>query len=109
MPAPDQLVGDLVLAVADETLPACIEVDQYDGSTFAAHDSGELFEELRIRLVDPDVDLAATGQPDAQRQVVGDSVGQQARPASREDLAGSLDDLALDAAAGHGTGELALL
>src|SRR5207237_191421 len=45
VPAPDQLVRDLVLAVANEALCACIEVDQSNGATFATHDPGELFEE----------------------------------------------------------------
>src|SRR5919201_541442 len=103
----DQLVGDVVFPFEHEPLASVLEVDEEDRPPVFAGDVGDTAEEVRIGLVDPDVDLAAAGQADAEREVVRDPIREQAGCAARQHLAGRLDDLALDAATGHRAGELA--
>ena len=105
----DQLVRDVILALGHEALGPVVEVDEVDRPSLLAGDFGQPGEELRIRLVHPDVDLAAAGKPDRQREIVGDPVGEQPRLAAGEHLPGRLDDLALDATPRDGAGELAAL
>ena len=62
---------------------------------------------LRVdELLDEDVDLAAAGQADPERHLVGDPVGEQPRRTALEDLLRREDDVALDAAAGDGALEV---
>ena len=56
-------------------------------------------------LLDEDVDLAAAGQADPERHLVGDPVREQPRRAAGEYLLRGEDDVALDAAAGDGARE----
>src|SRR5918995_4236328 len=63
----------------------------------------------RLVALHVDVDLAAARQPDVPRLLVGDAEVQQPRSAAAEHFLGDLDDRALDTAAGHGAGDLAVL
>src|ERR671931_107321 len=92
--------------IVRQPIASVLEVDEEDRPPVLAGDVGDAAEEVRIGLVDPDVDLAAAGQADAEREVVRDPVREQATFAARQHLAGRLDDLALDAATGHRAGEL---
>ena len=56
--------------------------------------------ELGIGLLDPDVDLAAAGEPDLPGLAVGDAVVDAAGDLAGEDVLRPLDDVGLDAAAG---------
>ena len=107
MTGADQVVGDVVVTVRHEPLAAVVEIDEEHGAALLARDVGELLQELGVGLVDPDVDLAAARQADAERLVVGDAVGEEPRLAAGKDLAGRLDDLALDTSAGDGSSQLA--
>ena len=73
----DQLVPLLVLAVENEPLHAALEVGEHDRAGVPANDVGQALEQLGIRFVDPDVDLAAAGEADTQREVVRDPVRQE--------------------------------
>src|SRR5207245_6551235 len=107
--AADQLVGAFLFAVEDEPLRTVLEIGEDDRAAVVADDLFQPHEQRRIGLVDPDVDLTATRQPDAQREIVGDSVGEQLRLAAAQNLARCLVHLVLDAAAGDGARELAAL
>src|SRR5439155_21547444 len=75
--AADQLVGALLFAVEDESLRTVLEIGEDDRAAVVTDDLRQLFEQRGIGLVDPDVDLATARQPDAQREIIGDSVGEQ--------------------------------
>ena len=107
MPGADELVGDVLVALQDEPLGTVVEVDEMDCATFVTSDGGEPFQQLGIRLVDPDVDLPTAGQPDAERKVVRDPKCEQPRLATGEHLPCRLDDLAFDTTSGDGTCQLA--
>src|ERR1044072_3438392 len=63
----------------------------------------------RVVPLDPDIDLAAAWQAHVERHVVGDAERQELRIVAVDDAVGDLDDGALDAAAGHHAGDLALV
>ena len=109
VPTADQLVGHRFVAVVDESLGAVVEIDEIDRAPLAPRDLRELRQDRVVGLRDPDVDLASARQADAQRQVVGDSIGQQPWLAAGEHLARRFDDLALDAAARNRACELTCL
>src|SRR3954465_7028017 len=78
--------------------------------TLAGDDRQRHIRPLRLReLLDEDVDLTAARKADPKRHLVRDSVGDEARLAACEHLLCSKDDVALDAAARDGAGELAAL
>ena len=106
MTATDQLVCLRVLAVGEQPLRSVLEIGEHDRAGVVADDCGEPLEQRGIRLVDPDVDLAAAREPDAERQVVRDPVREEARLAAAQDLARSFVDLILDTTSGNGSGEL---
>ena len=58
-------------------------------------------------LLDEDVDLAAAGQADAERHLVGDPVGEQPWRTAPKNLLGGEHDIALDTAAGDRPFEIA--
>ena len=99
----------LELRVADEPLLARLDVRQDDRALLARHEAEHPLEHRRVGHLDVDVDLAAAGQPDAQRLVVGDPVRQELGRHAAEHLPRGAVDLVLDAAAGDGAGELAAL
>ena len=107
VPAADELVGSRVLAVTDEPLTPGLEVCQHDRALVRACNVGNLAEELRTRLADPDVDLAAARKPDAQGEVVRDAVGEQTRATAAQNIHRGLVDLVLHAATRHGSRQLA--
>jgi hypothetical protein len=104
--ASNQIVSGRILAVGDEPFGSVVEVGECDCPALLPCDIGEAAKELRIGLGHPDVDLASTGKPDAECKVIGDAEGQQPGLAAGEHLAGCLDDLTLNAAAGDGAREL---
>jgi len=105
--AAHELVRLRILTVTNEPQGSIVESGQEDRTFLRPDDLRELRKQSRIRLVDPDVDLAAARQAHAQREVVGDPVGQEPRLAASQDLPGGFVDLVLDAAAGDRAGELA--
>jgi hypothetical protein len=105
----DQLVGDVVVPIGHEPFAAVVQVDEEDGTALLPRDVRELLQERGVGLVDPDVDLPAAGEPDAERLVVGNPVREQPGLTAGEHLASRLDDLALHAAAGDRPRELAPL
>src|SRR5207245_564157 len=107
MAAADQLVGAWTLSTAHEPHPAALEIGEEHGAVFLANDLLQLLEQRGVRLVHPHVDLAAARQAHAQREVVGDPVGQEPGLAASQDLPGGFVDLVLDAAAGDRARELA--
>src|SRR5205823_5929246 len=64
--AADQLVGALAFALADEARTTPVEIREQNRASVGANDVLELRQQLRLRLVDPDVDLAAARKPGAQ-------------------------------------------
>ena len=103
VPAADELVGLRVLAVTNEALSSRFEVCQDDRALVRARDLGELAQEFRTRLADPDVDLAAA------REVVRNPVREQPRLAAAQDFARSFIHVVLDTTARNRAGELSAL
>ena len=109
VPAADELVGLRVLAVTNEALSPRFEVCQDDRALVRARDLGELAQEFRTRLADPDVDLAAARKTDAEREVVRNPIREQPRLAAAQDFARSFIHVVLDTTARNRAGELSAL
>ena len=69
------------------------------GAKLLVREGGEAVEQRIRDGLDEDVDLAAAREADRERLVVGDSVGEELRGRTLEDLASLAVDLVLDAAA----------
>src|SRR5207244_4553467 len=101
--------ASLELGVARDALLARLDVRQHHGALFAPEEAEHPLDDLRVGHLHVDVDLAAAGQPDAQRLVVRDAVREELRRRTVEHLPGHTVDLVLDAAAGDRARELAAL
>ena len=92
-----------------EPLLAGVRVGEEHPVAVGVEQRANLVPELGIGLLDPDVDLAAAGEPDLPGLAVGDAVMDAAGDLAGEEVLRALDDVGLDAAARDRADECAVL